>query len=489
MSLDALLSGPILGMAKALRAGEVSATELTKACLQRIADSQPRLNALIGIAPELSLASAHAADAALLAGGQHPLLGIPIAHKDIFCETGWRTSAGSRMLEHFVSPFDATLVARLKSHGMCTVGHANLDEFAMGSTNENSYFGPVRNPWDLERVPGGSSGGSAALVAAGLAPVASGTDTGGSIRQPASWCGVSGIKPTYGRISRYGMIAFASSLDQAGFFARYVEDLALLLEAVMGGDPRDATSALRSDTAMREALEAPIKGLKIGVPKEWFGWGLQAGTRACVEAALQVYEDLGATLVDISLPKSEEAIAAYYVIAPAEASSNLSRYDGVRFGHRSLQSQDLTELYENSRAEGFGPEVKRRILVGAYVLSAGYYDAYYLKAQRVRRLIAQDFERAFAQCDLIAGPVVPSTALKLGCRSQDPVETYLADIYTIPVNLAGLPGMSIPVGRDAGLPVGLQLIAPWWREAKLLNVAHQFQQSTDWHLARPEGFQ
>jgi aspartyl-tRNA(Asn)/glutamyl-tRNA(Gln) amidotransferase subunit A len=488
MSAQALLNEPIEVIARALRAGDVSALQLTDACLDRMTSSQSTLNAFISLNPEHSREAARAADEIIVAGGGHILTGIPIAHKDIFCETGWKTTAGSRMLENFDAPYDATLVRRLKEAGMITVGHANLDEFAMGSTNENSYFGPVRNPWQLDHVPGGSSGGSAAAVAAGLAPVASGTDTGGSIRQPASWCGVSGIKPTYGRISRYGMIAFASSLDQGGFFARHVKDLACLLSAVAGWDVKDATSVSRDDVNFTETLEAPLTGIRVGVPKEWLSTGLSEGTRAVVDRALKTYETLGATIVEISLPRSEEAISAYYVIAPAEASSNLSRYDGVRFGHRASEYADLTQLYERSRSEGFGREVKRRILMGAYVLSQGYYDAYYLQAQRVRRLIADDFSRAFAACDVIAGPVAPSTAFPLGSHQSDPVAMYLADIYTIPVNLAGLPAMSIPAGFDEGLPVGLQLIAPWWQESRLLNIAHQFQTVTAWHLERPEGF-
>jgi len=503
MSLDSLIDGTLRGLAGALARREVKAAEVAGAFLDRIAAANPSLNCFITVDRERCLAEAASADRwldaqhARLVG--HPaapdgpdavsgrLAGVPIAHKDIFCAEGWRTTAGSRMLENFVAPYDAQVITRFRDAGAVHLGRANMDEFAMGSSNENSYFGPVRNPWDQTRVPGGSSGGSAAAVAAGLAPAATGTDTGGSIRQPAAWCGVSGLKPTYGRVSRYGMIAFASSLDQAGAFARCADDLALLLDVMAGHDVRDATSVARQDPGFASLLGQPLRGLRVGVPRDWFGPGLASGIGDAVQVALAELQRQGCTLVDIDLPASAHAIPAYYVIAPAEASSNLSRFDGVRFGHRAADYRNLDELYERSRAEGFGPEVKRRILIGSYVLSHGYYDAYYLQAQKVRRLIAEDFTRAFAQCDLIAGPVTPTSAFTLGACNDDPVQMYLEDMYTIPVNLAGLPGMSVPAGFDQGLPVGLQLIGPWWQEARLLQVAHAYQQHTDWHQFRPVG--
>jgi aspartyl-tRNA(Asn)/glutamyl-tRNA(Gln) amidotransferase subunit A len=485
MSLSDLLNQGLVQLTDALQRRVVSALELATGYLDRIDQAQPALNAFISIDREHSLREARLADDMRTQQTSFPLAGIPIVQKDVFCAKGWRTTAGSRMLENFVSPYDAHLVEQLNKQGFVTLGRANMDEFAMGSSNENSYFGPVKNPWDLSRVPGGSSGGSAAAVAAGLAPAATGTDTGGSIRQPAAWCGISGIKPTYGRVSRYGMIAYASSLDQAGVFARSAQDLALLMDVISGHDPRDATSVNRQDASCTEGLDRPIRGLRVGIPKQWLGEGLSAGVKKVVEQAIQDLISLGCEYVEIDLPTSEQAIPAYYVIAPAEASSNLSRFDGVRFGHRATQYQDLSEMYERSRGEGFGPEVKRRILMGSYVLSHGYYDAYYLQAQRVRRLIAQDFERAFAQCDVIAGPVAPSTAFPLGSFGTDPVQMYLADLYTIPVNLAGLPALSIPAGFDEGMPVGLQLIGSWWNEAQLLQTAHAFQSTTDWHLQRP----
>ncbi|MDE3011475.1 MAG: Asp-tRNA(Asn)/Glu-tRNA(Gln) amidotransferase subunit GatA [Pseudomonadota bacterium] len=503
MNLDTLLDGPLRGLAGALARREVQAAEVARAYLDRIAAANALLNCFITVDRERSLHEAEAADRwldARAAGGADApastllppqlsglLAGVPVAHKDIFCAEGWRTTCGSRMLENFVAPYDAHVITRFRAAGAVTLGRANMDEFAMGSSNENSWFGPVRNPWDTSRVPGGSSGGSAAAVAAGLAPAATGTDTGGSIRQPAAWCGVSGIKPTYGRVSRYGMIAFASSLDQGGAFARRAEDLALLLDVMAGHDARDATSAVRQDGSFTGLLGQDLTGLRVGVPRDWFGSGLAAGIGTAVQAALEQLQRQGCVLVDIDLPASRHAIPAYYVIAPAECSSNLSRFDGVRFGHRAAGYRDLTELYERSRAEGFGAEVKRRILIGSYVLSHGYYDAYYLQAQKVRRLIADDFTRAFASCDLIAGPVTPTSAFRLGACNEDPVQMYLEDMYTIPVNLAGLPGMSIPAGFDNGLPVGLQLIGPWWQEARLLQVAHAYQQHTDWHRARPAG--
>ncbi|MNX97345.1 Glutamyl-tRNA(Gln) amidotransferase subunit A [compost metagenome] len=424
---------------------------------------------------------------------------MPIAHKDVFVTRGWASTAGSKMLAGYQSPFDATVVERLAAAGMVTLGKTNMDEFAMGSSNENSYFGPVRNPWDKQRVPGGSSGGSAAAVAAGLAPAATGTDTGGSIRQPASFSGITGIKPTYGRVSRYGMIAFASSLDQGGPMARSAEDCALLLNAMAGFDPKDSTSLTPAQGGVDEdftrhlgqpragaSADKPLAGLRIGLPREYFGAGLSADVQAAVRGALAEYEKLGATLVDVTLPKTELSIPVYYVIAPAEASSNLSRFDGVRYGHRAAEYGDLLDMYKKSRAEGFGAEVKRRILVGTYVLSHGYYDAYYLQAQKIRRIIADDFQRAFSQCDVIMGPVAPTVAWKLGEKTADPVQMYLADIFTLSTSLAGLPGMSVPCGTGQdNMPVGLQLIGNYFDEARLLQVAHAFQQATDWHLRRP----
>ena len=496
MSLAALLDGSLRALVDALARGEVSAREVAHTFLDRIAAANPALNAFITVDPERTLADAAEADRALAAaraapggaGGAGLLAGVPVAHKDIFCAEGWRTTAGSRMLSNFIAPYDAHVISRFKAAGATLLGRTNLDEFAMGSTNENSYFGAVRNPWDLSRVPGGSSGGSAAAVAAGLAPAATGTDTGGSIRQPAAWSGVCGIKPTYGRVSRHGMIAFASSLDQGGAFARSADYLALLLEVMAGHDARDATSVARQDAPFASSLGDEVRGLRIGMPRQWFGGGLAGGVAVRVRAALGEFEALGCTLVEVDLPASSCAIPAYYVIAPAEASSNLARFDGIRYGHRATDYRDLNELYERSRAEGFGAEVKRRILIGSYVLSHGYYDAYYLQAQKVRRLIADDFSRAFEACDVIAGPVAPTTAFAIGACSDDPVQMYLADMYTIPVSLAGLPALSIPAGFDAGLPVGLQLVGPWWREGRLLQFAHAYQQHTDWHLRRPAGF-
>jgi aspartyl-tRNA(Asn)/glutamyl-tRNA(Gln) amidotransferase subunit A len=488
MSLTELLNQGLLEISAALGRREVSAVELATAYLDRIDQAQPELNAFITVDRKHTLQEAALADEMRVASPDLPWVGIPIAQKDLFCAKGWRTTAGSRMLENFISPYDAHVVEQLNRQGFVTLGRANMDEFAMGSSNENSFFGPVKNPWDLTRVPGGSSGGSAAAVAAGLAPAATGTDTGGSIRQPAAWCGISGIKPTYGRVSRYGMIAYASSLDQAGMFARSAQDLALLMDVISGHDPRDATSVNRQDAPCSHGLHQPIRGLRVGIPKQWFGKGLSDGVKAVVESAIQELLALGCEGVEIDLPMSEQAIPAYYVIAPAEASSNLSRFDGVRFGHRAAQYKDLGELYEHSRGEGFGPEVKRRILMGSYVLSHGYYDAYYLQAQRVRRLIANDFERAFERCDVIAGPVAPTTAFPLGSFGADPVQMYLADLYTIPVNLAGLPALSVPAGFDHGLPVGLQLIGPWWEETRLLQMAHAFQTATDWHTKRPASY-
>ncbi len=472
-----------------LRSRQCSATELAQHYLDRIAASD--LNAYTSVNPALTLAQAAEADAQLAKGDGGALTGVPIAHKDIFVTRGWPSTAGSKMLSGYNSPFDATVVEQFRTAGMVTLGKLNCDEFAMGSSNENSFFGAVKNPWDKTAVPGGSSGGSAAAVAGGLAPAATGTDTGGSIRQPAALCGITGIKPTYGRVSRFGMIAFASSLDQGGPMAWTAEDCALLLNAMAGFDPRDATSIERDAEDFTRHLGDDIKGLKIGVPKEYFGDGLAADVQAAVQAALKEYERLGATLVEISLPKTSLSIPAYYVIAPAEASSNLSRFDGVRYGHRAKDYSDLSDMYRKTRAEGFGDEVKRRILVGAYVLSHGYYDAYYLQAQKIRRLIANDFQQAFKTCDVIMGPVAPTVAWDLGARVNDPVANYLADIYTLSTSLAGLPGMSIPVGfgqgdKNSQRPVGLQLIGNYFGEAKLLNIAHQFQLATDWHTRRPQ---
>jgi aspartyl-tRNA(Asn)/glutamyl-tRNA(Gln) amidotransferase subunit A len=475
----------IAGLARQLEAGEVSSREVVQAALARISASQPVLNAFITVTPDEALAAAGAADARRARGDAGPLLGIPLAHKDIFCTAGVLTTCASKMLANFVSPYDATVVERLNAAGAVTVGKANMDEFAMGSSNETSFFGPVRNPWDPDRSPGGSSGGSAAAVAAGLVPAATGTDTGGSIRQPAALTGITGLKPTYGRVSRYGMIAFASSLDQAGVLTRTAEDAALLLGVMAGSDPRDSTCADRAVPDYAAGLGASLKGRRIGVPKEFFDAGLDAGSAAAVRAALAEYERLGATLHDVSLPNLGLSVPTYYIVAPAEASSNLSRFDGVRFGYRHPGAGSLEDLYKLSRAEGFGAEVKRRILTGTYVLSAGYYDAYYLKAQQCRRLIADDFRRAFETVDVIAGPTAPAPAFRLGEKVDDPVQMYLNDIYTIAVNLAGLPGLSIPCGFSAGLPVGLQLIGPHFEEGRLLNFAHRYQQATDWHLREP----
>jgi aspartyl-tRNA(Asn)/glutamyl-tRNA(Gln) amidotransferase subunit A len=479
----------IAELSAALRAGEVTSRELTQHFLERIRSLDGGLNAVITVTEEQALAQADAADARIAAGEGGPLTGIPLLHKDIFCTDGVRTSCGSRMLDNFVAPYDATVVERLRDAGMVMLGKTNMDEFAMGSSNETSYYGPVRNPWDTERVPGGSSGGSAAAVAARLAPAATGTDTGGSIRQPAALSGITGIKPTYGRVSRWGMIAFASSLDQGGAFARTAEDCALVLGAMAGADKRDSTSIEREVPDYAAGLDADLTGLRIGLPKEYFGEGLDAGVAAAVEAAVETFKSLGAEVREISLPNTHLAVPAYYVVAPAECSSNLSRFDGVRFGHRCENPKDLTDLYERSRGEGFGPEVQRRIMVGTYALSAGYYDAYYLKAQKVRRLISDDFSRAFGEVDLILGPTSPSTAFRIGEKAADPVSMYLSDIYTIAVNLAGLPGMSVPAGFADGLPVGLQIIGNYFEEGRMLNAAHRFQQATDWHTRAPRGFE
>ncbi len=485
-----MIQSSLKQLAAALAERKLSAAELAQLFLDRIERLNPSLNAFITVDADKTLTMARVADERRAKGEKGPLLGVPLAHKDIFCTEGWRTTCGSKMLANFVSPYDAHVVDRLKAAGTVMLGKLNMDEFAMGSSNETSYFGPVKNPWDTNRVPGGSSGGSAASVTARLTPVATATDTGGSIRQPAALCGLTGLKPTYGVVSRYGMIAFASSLDQGGPMAKSAEDCALLLNAMAGFDSRDSTSLDRPAEDYGRDLEQPLAGLRIGLPKEFFGVGMDDDVRAAVETALTEYRQLGAATVDIGLPNSGLSVPAYYVIAPAEASSNLSRFDGVRYGHRAAEYGDLVDMYCKSRAEGFGAEVKRRILIGTYVLSHGYYDAYYLQAQKIRRLIANDFTEAFKVCDVIMGPTSPSVAFPFGAKSADPVQMYLADIYTIAVNLAGLPGMSIPCGFGAGnMPVGLQLIGPWFGEAKMLNVAHRYQQATDWHSRMPRGAQ
>jgi aspartyl-tRNA(Asn)/glutamyl-tRNA(Gln) amidotransferase subunit A len=481
-----MLNSSLQQLGSALRAKQISSVELTRLYLDRIAALNPALNAYITTDAEASLAQARAADARLAGGDAQPLTGIPIAQKDIFCAKGWRTTCGSKMLENFIAPYDAHVIGQFNRAGAVNLGKTNMDEFAMGSSNETSYFGAVKNPWDQNAVPGGSSGGAAAAVAARLCAAATGTDTGGSIRQPAALCGISGLKPTYGTVSRYGMIAFASSLDQAGPMARNAEDLALMLNAMAGFDERDSTSLQRDKEDYARDLNQPLAGLRIGLPKEFFAEGLSQDVASCVTEAIAEYQKLGATVVEISLPNSRLAVPVYYVLAPAEASSNLSRFDGVRYGYRAPDYTDLADMYEKSRAQGFGAEVKRRIMIGTYVLSHGYYDAYYLQAQKIRRLIAQDFADAFKQCDVIMGPTSPSTAFNLGEKGDDPVQMYLSDIYTIAVNLAGLPGMSIPCGFGAnGMPVGLQIIGNYFAEAQMLNVAHQYQLTTDWHQRMP----
>jgi len=479
----------LVELAADLRSGACSSEELTRACLQRIAEHDGRLNSFITVTESQALAAAQAADAALRSGKAGPLTGIPFAHKDIFCTNGVKTSCGSRMLDNFIAPYDATVTEKLHEAGAVMIGKTNMDEFAMGSSNETSFYGPVKNPWNDTTVPGGSSGGSAAAVAAGLVPASTGTDTGGSIRQPAALCGITGLKPTYGRVSRYGMIAFASSLDQAGPFTRSAEDAAIMLGAMAGFDPRDSTSVDRPVDDYRAQLNEPLQGLRIGLPGEYFGEGLEAGVGDAVSAAIEEFRKLGATVTDITLPNTHLSVPAYYVVAPAECSSNLSRFDGVRFGHRAENPQDLTDLYTRSRGEGFGDEVKRRILVGTYALSAGYYDAYYLKAQQVRHLIRDDFMQAFRQVDIIMGPTAPSVAFKLGEKADDPVGMYLSDIYTIAVNLAGLPAMSVPAGFSNAMPVGLHLVGNYFEESRLLNAGHQYQQVTDWHTRTPQGFE
>lgn len=476
-------------LAAGLKAKTFSSEELTRHFLGRIEQLDPKLNSFVTLTAEGALAQARAADASIAGGEAGPLLGIPYAHKDIFCTDGVRTSCGSKMLDNFIAPYDATVTTKFLAAGAVMLGKTNMDEFAMGSSNETSYYGPVKNPWNLDVVPGGSSGGSAAAVAARLAPAATGTDTGGSIRQPAALCNLTGIKPTYGRVSRYGMIAFASSLDQAGPMTRSAEDAAIMLSTMAGFDPRDSTSIDRPVDDYRAALGQSLKGLKVGLPKEYFGEGLDPAVGAVVQTAIDELKKLGAEPVEITLPNTALAVPTYYVVAPAECSSNLSRFDGVRFGYRCENPKDLEDLYKRSRGEGFGPEVKRRIMIGTYALSAGYYDAYYLKAQQVRHLIADDFKQAFQKVDVILGPTSPTVAFKLGEKFNDPVTMYLSDIYTIAVNLAGLPGMSIPAGFAHDLPVGLQLIGNYFDEARLLNVAHQYQQVSDWHQRVPVGFE
>jgi aspartyl-tRNA(Asn)/glutamyl-tRNA(Gln) amidotransferase subunit A len=478
----------IAELIKGLESKQFSSEEVTKTYLDRIEKYDPQLNSFVTVCKEQALQTAKEADARRAKDNAAPLTGIPIAQKDIFCTQGVKTSCGSHMLDNFISPYDATIITNFKQAGAVMLGKTNMDEFAMGSSNESSFYGAVKNPWDLQRVPGGSSGGSAAVVAARLAPAATGTDTGGSIRQPAALCNLVGIKPTYGRVSRYGMIAFASSLDQAGPMTRTAEDAALLLNVMAGFDERDSTSLDQAVPDYTATLNDSIKGLKIGLPKEYFGEGLDPKVAAAIETAIKEYEKLGAHIQEISLPNSKLSVPVYYVVAPAECSSNLARFDGVRYGHRCEKPADLQDLYKRSRSEGFGAEVKRRILIGTYALSAGYYDAYYLKAQKIRRLISNDFIEAFKTVDVIMGPTSPTTAFKIGERSDDPVSMYLSDIYTIATNLAGLPGMSIPAGFVDKLPVGLQLVGNYFAEAKLLNIAHQYQQVTDWHKQTPQGF-
>jgi aspartyl-tRNA(Asn)/glutamyl-tRNA(Gln) amidotransferase subunit A len=481
-------SETVTQLSASLRQRKFSATELTQSLLARVERAQPELNAFISIEAESALAAAAAADRRLAAGDAPALTGIPIAHKDLFCTEGVRTTCGSRMLANFVSPYDATVVARLRAAGSVLVGKTNMDEFAMGSSNETSYFGPVRNPWDLSCVPGGSSGGSAAAVAARLLPATTGTDTGGSIRQPAALCGVTGLKPTYGRVSRFGMVAFASSLDQAGVLARSAEDCALLLGVMAGFDTRDSTSVDAPVPDYRASLDRPLQGLRVGLLQEFFDKGLDPKVEACIRAGLEVLRGQGAQLKEVSLPSLPHSVPTYYVVAPAECSSNLARFDGVRFGHRCENPRDLKDMYERSRGEGFGAEVKRRIMTGTYVLSAGYYDAYYLKAQRVRALIAEDFKRAFTEVDVLVSPTTPTPAFAIGAKMNDPVTMYLNDIYTIGANLAGLPGISVPCGFVGALPVGMQIIGGHFTEERILNVAHRFQLETDWHKRAPEGY-
>ena len=473
-------------LSRSLQSGDFSSVELTTHLLERVERLGPQLNAFVTVTGELALEQALAADQRRAAGDAGPLNGIPIVHKDLFCTDGVLTTCGSRILDNFVSPYDATVVGKLKEAGVVMLGKTNMDEFAMGSSNENSCFGPVKNPWDDTRVPGGSSGGSAAAVAARLLPGATGTDTGGSIRQPAALTGITGLKPTYGRVSRYGMVAFASSLDQAGTLTRSAEDAAMMLGTMAGFDPRDSTSAEKDVPDYRATLDDSLDGLRIGIPTEFFDDGLVPANKTAVEGAIRELEKLGAKISEIHLPNLGLSVPTYYVVAPAECSSNLSRFDGVRFGHRAEKYDDLTDLYKKTRGQGFGAEVKRRIMTGTYVLSAGYYDAYYLKAQKVRQLIAADYAEAFKSVDLIAGPTTPTPAFELGAKTDDPITMYLNDIYTIGANLAGLPGMSVPCGFVDDLPVGLQIVGSHFSEARLLNIAHRFQQVTDWHTRAPD---
>ncbi|MCH2552002.1 MAG: Asp-tRNA(Asn)/Glu-tRNA(Gln) amidotransferase subunit GatA [Alcanivorax sp.] len=482
-----MIEKTVAELSVALASGDISSVELTQTYLDRIAELNTELNAFITVCDESALDQARAADAARANGEAGALLGIPLAHKDIFCTQGISTTCGSRMLQNFVSPYDATVVERFKAAGAVTLGKTNMDEFAMGSSNENSFFGPVRNPWDTNRVPGGSSGGSAAAVAAGLCAMATGTDTGGSIRQPASFCGITGFKPSYGRVSRWGMIAFASSLDQAGTLCQSAEDAALMMNVMAGLDSKDSTSIDRDVEDYTATLDDSLDGLKIGIPRQHFAQGLNAEVEQAIRDALKEYEKLGASIREIDLPNNHLSVSAYYVVAPAEASANLSRYDGVRYGYRCENPLDLEDMYKRSRSEGFGDEVKRRIMVGTYALSAGYYDAYYRKAQKIRRLIKNDFDAAFEEVDIIVGPTSPHTAFELGAKS-DPVAMYLEDIYTIAVNLAGLPAISIPGGMVNGLPIGMHLVGSDFAEARVLNIAHQFQQQTDWHCHKPAAF-
>ncbi|RUM92343.1 MAG: Asp-tRNA(Asn)/Glu-tRNA(Gln) amidotransferase GatCAB subunit A [Thiomicrospira sp.] len=476
-------------MSEKLRSKEITSVALTQHYLDRIDQYDGELNAYVTVTPELAMEMARQADEMIAEGKGGLLTGIPVAHKDIFCTLDVKTTCGSKMLDNFIAPYDAKVVEASRALGMPILGKTNMDEFAMGSSSESSYYGTTKNPWDLKAVPGGSSGGSAAVIAAGLAPLATGSDTGGSIRQPASFCGITGIKPTYGAVSRYGMIAYASSFDQGGPMTRSAEESAWLLDVMAGFDERDSTSLEQPKQDYVSSLNNDIKGLKVGVPAEYFEEGLDDGVATTVSAAIAELEKLGAEIVEVSLPNKDLAVPAYYVLAPAEASSNLSRFDGVRYGYRCENPTDLNDLYTRSRSEGFGAEVKRRIMVGAYALSAGYYDAYYLKAQKLRRMVRDDFVNAFEQCDVIVGPVAPTPAFNIGEKSDDPVSMYLADLYTIPVNLAGMPAMSVPAGFSNGRPVGLHLVGPYHSEAKLLNVAHQYQQVTNWHQQMPESYQ
>ena len=478
----------LAALAQALRKKEISSVELTRLFLDRCQTRNPELNCFITLTPELALGQAQRADARIKSGSATPLTGIPIAHKDIFCTMGVRTSCGSKMLDNFIAPYDATVVARLNAEGMVMLGKTNMDEFAMGSSNETSYYQPVRNPWDVGRVPGGSSGGSAAAVAARLTPAATGTDTGGSIRQPAALCGITGIKPTYGCVSRYGMIAFASSLDQGGPMTRTAEDAAMLLSAMAGFDERDSTSVNNPPVDYSGKLNDSIAGLRIGLPQEYFDERLNSEVSNVIHEAIKQLENLGAKIKNVSLPNSRLSIPAYYVVAPAECSSNLARFDGVRFGYRCENPQNLNDMYCRTRGEGFGREVKRRIMIGTYVLSAGYYDAYYLKAQKIRRLICDEFRKALSEVDVIIGPTAPGPAFRLKELIDDPINMYLSDIYTVSVNLAGLPAISLPAGMVNGLPIGMQIIGNYFSEACLLNIAHRFQQATDWHERIPEGY-